>query len=185
MTAAELVGPHTGSHCPPPSPITLFFRRALRMAWRKPVAPEMPEGVRSGAAGSTWGDAPLPDDTASFAALHPDGHARTDWDHAPSALAWHAAALRRPVNGRNLGTQPRIGTPEHPPWMTAPMPRLPVADEYLRRPVYGERPVADVLAAEQEITYHRADHDEIDRQFTDRPELALLRRVRAGLLKAS
>lgn len=172
MTAAELVGPHTGSHCPPPSPITLFFRRALRMARREPVAPEMPEGVRSGAAGSTWGDAPAPEAASLVSGAR------------PSAVLYDTgtlAVLREPGHPYPRHQPRRLERPDG--WIEVDEHRA--VHVRLRRPVYGERPVADVLAAEQEITYHRADHDEIDRQFTDRPELALLRRVRAGLLKAS
>lgn len=44
----------------------------------------------------------------------------------------------RPVNGRSLGTLPRLTTPDRPPWHTAAFP------------VYGEAPVADVIAAEEQ-----------------------------------
>lgn len=81
----------------------------------------------------------------------------------------HGTHQARPVNGRNLGTLPRIATPDHPPWRTAGQPVLtltdaeiaaltphraaetsadlvPLARPYAPPAVYGEVPVQRMLA---------------------------------------
>jgi hypothetical protein len=191
---AGMTGPfaaHPGGHAAPAR--LSIFRRLLRTTRRKAA---VPAAATAGAATP----AVAPFDCCKHCqgmCAHPDNHpvpcsdgcnapvlgdrmlndVRREWSgqlaHADAMHALNARYLppARYVNGRNLGTQPR------------------------RQPVYGERPQADVLAAERqmrdeyfapggaEIIYSRADHDEIDREFTDRPSPALLRKVIAGLRK--
>lgn len=42
MTAVPLFDAHKGGHCAPPSRLALFFRRVLRMPWRKRAVPAGP-----------------------------------------------------------------------------------------------------------------------------------------------
>jgi hypothetical protein len=73
-------------------------------------------------------------------------------DESAAAPAPAAAALARPVNGRNLGTMPRQTMPkrlvraDHPPWVTAGMPRLPLGPA---GPLAIVRPFAHVVPMEE------------------------------------
>jgi len=109
--------PHTGAHCAQHAPLLAclppFFRRALRMPWRKPAVP-----------------AALP---SAGAATPPDGvpvlgtrllsDVRSTWSAArfKEPADPGAGLARRPVNGRSLGTLPRRtpgATLGRAPWET-------------------------------------------------------------------
>jgi hypothetical protein len=170
---------HTGGHVAArPS----FFRRGLRLPWRKPAAvPACPPAGAATPAGGTavLGDRMLSEVRAELGER--PGGVLTDAQQVAHAGVMHKQSARylppqprRPVNGRSLGTMPRIATPDHPPWVTAAMPVLPTGREM--REAY-------FTPAGGEIVYSRADHDELDREFADRPSLEVLGDVLEGLRK--
>lgn len=120
---------------PQPSLATLIFRRLTPPWWRRPAVPEA-SFPASGAA--------LPDDTATFAAIHPAAHhgyapvlPRADGEviNADHFVSVHPAP-------RHAVTVPRRQPGGFPPGTTG----QPVQT---RHAVYGEAPQLDVQAAEQ------------------------------------
>lgn len=135
----HLLDAHAGRHAVAAAPLlpALLCRMRLR---RRPAAPE----AYLSASGAV---------TTARQLAHADAmHAA----YAPLA----DAQQRRPVNGRSLGTLPRLTTPDHPPWHTA------------AQPVYGEASVARVIAAEEQ-----AKNDAARAWYTSVPPRADMLRV--------
>lgn len=119
MTAVPLLDHHTGGHCAPPSVLVSFFRRVLRMPWRKPAAPEGSTSPSGAGAPATLLDVPVGWTVSPSGSLIPP---------YPVASGRHASSARVACNSVQDRTIPRKRTADHPPWVTAAFP------------VYGEAP---------------------------------------------
>lgn len=157
-------GTHAVAHAAPIAALPMIFRRAIAAARRKPAAPEVSTSASgAGCAGADWGDEmPVMGDR-----MLSEVRARCD------AEAYPAAAYSGPeiwaVRPDGLIHVSEANGVEVCP---SPLAWSMAADATTSFPA-----VADVV-------YQRADHDELDREFTDRPKRSLLERVRDGLLAA-
>lgn len=137
MTAVPLLDHHTGGHCAPPSVLVSFFRRVLRMPWRKPAVPEVHFSA-SGAGPATLLDVPAGWTVSPSGSLIPP---------YPVASGRHASSARVACNSVQDRTIPRKRVPGSPPWYTD---RFPVVRPEPYVPAYGvDRCQADVDEAQR------------------------------------
>lgn len=174
-------GTHAVAHAAPIAALPMIFRRAIAAARRKPAAPEVSTSASgAGCAGADWGDEVPPADSRMW-------HGDTEPRGFPVLGGRMLSEVRAE---RDAEAYPAAAYSGPEIWAVRPDGLIHVSEA--NGVEVCPSPLAWSMAADAttsfpvaaDVVYQRADHDELDREFTDRPKRSLLERVRDGLLAA-